>query len=161
MWSQVSDIAMANQLNAGVRLQNCQYIRQAVNWSPIWPLLNGVTLCLWPHPSKSPGLNCALCILLKWMYCFMKTSSNGTFSASLAICEGKSPASGEFPAQMPVRRSFNVFFDLCLNKRWRKQSWGWIFEMLSRPLWRHCNVSCPNNRLAVGSVVLVVHFIYE
>ena len=34
------------------------------------------------------------------------------------------------------------FFDLCLNKRLSKQSWGWWFETLSHPLWRHCNVNC-------------------
>ena len=35
-----------------------------------------------------------------------------TFSALLAICAGNSPASGEFPAQRPVTRSFDVFFDV-------------------------------------------------
>ena len=40
-----------------------------------------------------------------------------TFSALLAICAGKSPVPGEFPAQRPVTRSFDVFFDLHLNKR--------------------------------------------
>ena len=63
------------------------------------------------------------------------------FSALLAICAGNSPASREFPAKRPVTRSFDVFFDLCLNKRFRKQSWGWWFETLSLPLWRHCNVT--------------------
>ena len=63
-----------------------------------------------------------------------------TFSALLAICAGNSPVPGEFPAQRPVTRSFYVFFDLRLNKRLRKQSWGWWFETLSRPLWRHRNV---------------------
>ena len=63
-----------------------------------------------------------------------------TFSALLAICAGNSPVPGEFPAQRPVTRSFGVFFDLRLNKRLSKQSWGWWFETLSRPLWRHCNV---------------------
>ena len=62
-----------------------------------------------------------------------------TFSALLAICARNSPVPGEFPAQRPVTRSFNVFFDLCLNKRMSKQSWGWWFEMLPCPLWRHCN----------------------
>ena len=33
-----------------------------------------------------------------------------TFSALLAICAGNSPVSGEFPAQRPVTRSFDVFF---------------------------------------------------
>ena len=35
-----------------------------------------------------------------------------TFSALLAICAGNSPLPGEFPAQRPVTRSFDVFFDL-------------------------------------------------
>ena len=43
-----------------------------------------------------------------------------TFSALLAICAGNSPATGEFPAQSPVTRSFDVFFDLRLNKRLRR-----------------------------------------
>ena len=53
-----------------------------------------------------------------------------TFSAFLA---------GEFSAQRPVTRSFDVFSDLRLNKRLSKQSWGWWFETLSRRLWRHRN----------------------
>ena len=64
-----------------------------------------------------------------------------TFSALLVLCAGKSPVPGEFPAQRPVTRSFDVFFDLRLNKRLSKQSWGWWFETLSHPLWRHCNAS--------------------
>ena len=46
---------------------------------------------------------------------------------------------GEFPAQRPVTRSFDVFFDLRLNKLLSKQPWGWWFETLSWSLWRHCN----------------------
>ena len=34
----------------------------------------------------------------------------------LAIYAGKSPVTGEFPAQRPVTRSFAVLFDLHLNK---------------------------------------------
>ena len=62
-----------------------------------------------------------------------------TFSALLAICAGNSLVTGEFPAQRPVMLSFDVFFDLCLNKRLSKQLWGWWFKMPSHPLWRHCN----------------------
>ena len=61
------------------------------------------------------------------------------FSALLAICAGNSPVSGEFAAQRPVTRSFDIFFDLRPNKRLSKQSWGWWFETLSFPLWRQCN----------------------
>ena len=47
------------------------------------------------------------------------------FSALLAICAGNSPATGEFPTQRPVTRSFDVFFDLRLNTQLSKQSRGW------------------------------------
>ena len=64
-----------------------------------------------------------------------------TFSPQLAICAGNSPVTGEFPAQGPVTRSFEVFFDLHPNKRLSKQSWGCWFETPSSSLWRHCNVT--------------------
>ena len=59
-----------------------------------------------------------------------------TFSASLALCAGNSPFTGEFPSQRPVTQSFDVFFDLRLTKWLCKQ---WRFKTLSRSLWRHCN----------------------
>ena len=70
----------------------------------------------------------------------MMTSSSGNIFALLALCAGNSPITGEFPAQRPVTQSFDVFFDLRLNKRLSKQLWGWWFETPSRPLWRQCNV---------------------
>ena len=60
-----------------------------------------------------------------------------TFSALLAICAGNSPVTSEFPSQRLAARSFDVFFDLCLNKWLSKQSLGWLFETPSRALWRH------------------------
>ena len=57
-----------------------------------------------------------------------------TFSALLAICAGNSPVPGEFPSQRPVTQSFDVFFDRRRIKRLNKQSWGWWFETLSRPI---------------------------
>ena len=62
-----------------------------------------------------------------------------TFSALLTICAGNSPVTSEFPTQRPVTRSFDIFFDLCLNEWLSKQSCGWWFETPSRPLWRHSN----------------------
>ena len=47
---------------------------------------------------------------------------------------GYSLVTGEFPAQRPVTRSFDAFFDLRLNKWLSKQWWGWWFDTL----WRHC-----------------------
>ena len=50
-----------------------------------------------------------------------------------------SPVTDEFPSQMPVMGSFDVFFDLRLNKRLSKQSWRQWFETRLCSLWRHCN----------------------
>ena len=46
--------------------------------------------------------------------------------------------------QRPVTPSFDVFFDLRLNERLGKPSWGWWFETPSRLLKRYCNVSVFN-----------------
>ena len=43
-------------------------------------------------------------------------------------CAGNSPVTGEVPSQKPVMRSFDVFFDLCMNKRLSKQWWGWYLR---------------------------------
>ena len=72
----------------------------------------------------------------------MMTSSNGNiFRVTGHLCGEftNSPVPGEFPTQRPVTRSFDVFFDLRLNKRLSKQSWGWWLKTLSHPLWRHRN----------------------
>ena len=49
---------------------------------------------------------------------------------------------GQYVEDVIVTASMSVmwrFFDLRLDKRLSKQSWGWWFETLLRPLWRHCN----------------------
>ena len=70
----------------------------------------------------------------------MMTSSNGNiFRVTGHLC-GEFTGPGEFPAQRPVTRSFDVFFDLRPNKRLNKQWRGWWFETQSYSLWRHRNV---------------------
>ena len=56
-----------------------------------------------------------------------------TFSALLAISAGNSPVPGEFPAQRPVTRSFDVFFDLHPNKRLSNEGWHYyhFFSQIS------------------------------
>ena len=97
------------------------------HWSPQWSTSPGHIgsgyLCWKTHTRK-----------LSWWRHQMET-----FSALLAICAGNSPVPGEFPAQRPVTRSFDVFFDLRLNKRLSKQPWVWWFDTPSWSLWRHCN----------------------
>ena len=65
------------------------------------------------------------------------------FSVPLGLCAGNSTVTGEFPSQRPVTRSFDMFFDLRLNKRLSKKSWGWWFETPWSSLWRHCNYDNP------------------
>ena len=69
----------------------------------------------------------------------MMTSSNGNISALLAFCEGNPPVTGGFPLQRPVTWSFDVFFDVRMNKRLSKQSRCRWFKTPWRSLLRHCN----------------------
>ena len=87
--------------------------------------------------SVSDDVTWSMNTLISWWRYQMET-----FSALLAFCAGNSPVTGEFPAQRPVMRRVDVFFDLNkrLNKRLSEQSWGWWFETPSRSLWRHRNV---------------------
>ena len=62
------------------------------------------------------------------------TSSNGNIFRLTGPLSGE--FTGEFLSQRPVTRSFDVFFDLCLNKRLSNQSWGWWFGTPLCPLWR-------------------------
>ena len=70
----------------------------------------------------------------------MTTSSNGNIFRVTGVLCGEFTGPGEFPTQRPVTRSFDVFFDLRLNKRLSKQPLGWWLETPSWSLWRHCNV---------------------
>ena len=70
----------------------------------------------------------------------MMTSSNRSiFRVTGHLC-------GEFNGPRWIPRTIEshaelwYFFDLCLNKRLSKHSWGCWFEALARPLWCHCNV---------------------
>ena len=54
------------------------------------------------------------------------TSLNGNMSSLLALCVANSPVTGEFPPQRPLNRSFDVFFDLRLDKRLSTQPRSWL-----------------------------------
>ena len=65
------------------------------------------------------------------------TPSNGNVFRVTALCEGNTPVTGWFPSQKLVTRSFDVCFDLRLNKRLSRQLRRWWFETPSRwSLWR-------------------------
>ena len=89
-------------------------------------------------------LHLAIYLESKWflnrqmsLWCFhqnrvgMMTSWNGNiFLVTGPLC-GEFTGTGEFPAQRPVTWSFDVSFDLRLNRRFSKLPWGCWFETLS------------------------------
>ena len=83
----------------------------------------------------------------------MRTSSNGNiFRVTGPLC-GEFTGPGEFPTQKPVTRSFDVFFDLRLNKRLSKQPSGWY---LSRHR-GHYDVIVMEVCAEVGEATLILH----
>ena len=78
--------------------------------------------------------------MLTWGQSMMTSSNGNIFRVTGPLC-GELTGRGEFPTQRPMTGSFDVFFDLCLNKRLSKQSWGWWFETPSHPFWRHRNAA--------------------
>ena len=70
------------------------------------------------------------------------TSSNGNiFRVAGHLCGEFELVNGEFPAQMPVTRSFDVFFDLRLNLN------GWVNNRETgdlRHYCAHCDVTVMN-----------------
>ena len=96
------------------------------------------------HTTARPrgrGMGC-----LREFYICMMTSSNGNIFRVTGLCVGNSPVTGEFLAQRPVTRNFDVFFDLRLNKWLSKQSWGWWFEtaapIMTSLLWTKVSTLC-------------------
>ena len=95
-----------------------------------------------------------------------------TYSALLAFCEGNPPVT----LQIPVARSFDVFFDVLINKRlgrqsirrwcerpWRSMSrhciesmWCW-FEMLRIPwMWRHVKVNLLKKKSSLFICLVII-----
>ena len=79
-----------------------------------------------------------------------------TSSMLLVFRAGNAPVPGEFPAQRPVTRIFDVLSDLRRNKWLSKQSGCWWFETPSCSLWRHCKVHCGSD--FGWLIVMLVYF---
>ena len=107
------------------------------NWTSGWARTNGM-----PSRRGNVGLPSHRIYRTVWVRIWIGVNSwwrhqMETFSELLALCEGNPSVTGGFLSQRPVTRSFEIFFDLCLNKQLSKQPRRWWFE---REVWRHCNV---------------------
>ena len=99
-----------------------------------------------------------------------------TFSALLALCEVNPPVTSGIISKRPVTRSVDVFIQLCLNKRFSKQSWAWclrshrahydvtdmtILIFLKINLMVTCNVCiCLDNRSDVAVICTIITIPY-
>ena len=60
------------------------------------------------------------CVIDMIQWSMMTSSNENIFRVTGLLC-WDSPTTGEFPAQRPVTRSYDVFFDLRLNQQLSKQ----------------------------------------
>ena len=96
-----------------------------------------ITGPLWGEPSVTAGI-------VLWMHpandrwCYNVTPSLIGWAHSQ-----NDNCTGRFPSQRPVMWSFDVFFDLRLNKRLSKQSRHRWFETPLSSFWRHSDTSLP------------------
>ena len=84
----------------------------------------------------------------------MMSSNGNIFLITGHLC-GEFTITSDFPAQRPVTQSFDIFFDLRLNKWLNKQWWGCWFEMPWHLFWHHCHdlaAMCPQTVLAEISI---------
>ena len=117
------------------------------------------------YETSELSTQCFLFILYWLGTAYIMTSSNGNFFSVTGHLCGKFTGQRWIPRTKPVTRSFDVFFDLRLNKHLSKQWWCWWFETPSYPLWRHCDVACVRRmefqkRCAQIQLISVLHGIH-
>ena len=79
-----------------------------------WTSKLHITGHLWPVDSLYTRPVNAEIVSISWYYIWWRHQKE-IFSSLLALYAGNSPVTGEFPSQRPVKRSFDVFFNLRLE----------------------------------------------
>ena len=132
----VFELSLLNPLTLSVK--STGDVSNSSEWSTmLLPTKVRLILEVWGHidQDKFTGFH----VMISWLECQWSYTAGyelastwtwwrhqmEAFSALLALCAGNSSVLVEFPTQRPVTRSFDVFFDLRLNKRLSRQSWGW------------------------------------
>ena len=97
----------------------------------VGPWIQGSCLFIHELPTFSPDLTLKVIHddVIKWKH----------FPRYWSFVRGIHRSTVNSPRKGQWRGALMNFFDLRLNKRLSKQSWGWLFETPSRLLWRHCN----------------------
>ena len=110
--------------------------------------------------TPGPGLIFSGFSVMGHYYCMMTSSIGNIFRVTGHLC-GEFTGHGWIPRTMASDASFDVFFDLRLNKWLSKQSWGWWFKTPSRPLWRHCNGSIRSSFNDIIFIITITLEIYQ
>ena len=82
----------------------------------------------------------------------MMPSSNGNIFRVTGHLRGEFTSHRWIPRTKASDAELWYFFDLHLNERLSKQSWGWWFETPSCPLWRHI-MGTPQSLSGAGTAV--------
>ena len=98
----------------------------------------------------------------------MMTSSNGNILCVTGHLCGEFTGHRWIPHTKASEAELWCFLSsaLRLNKQLSKQSWGWWFETLSRPLWRHCHCNemihyqLFYSQRSIGSVAWISNYIH-
>ena len=98
--------------------------------------------------------SCIKCRACKTSVCMMTSSSVNIFRVTGHLC-GEFTGHRWIPWKKSVTRSFDVFFDLRLNK-WLSKQWC---ETPSHPLWRHCQWAMSTSNHHVDSEITVPVFL--
>ena len=133
-------LGLTLSVNGGVRCW-CEVVREVlINEGSVYDFFlttwMQVRVRLWPLAGAACAIGASPLPIKRFTWWRHHMES---FSASLALCAGSSPVTGEFPSQGPATRSFDVLFGLRVNKRLNKQSWSWWLVTPLRSLRRHCN----------------------
>ena len=127
-WNTIKYCFFVLQTN-GNGVYRLSYMPSQTHYWDVWCNV-GSQYCSWFEPRYA-----TIFLSGPFHFNFTMMSSN----VLLTLCEGNPPVTGGFPSQRPATRSFDVFFDLLLNKRLSKQSRRWWFQTPSCSLWRHYN----------------------
>ena len=157
MLSLRSDITFATEIRLAVKEihwsdgLHCKFIVYCNQFSQ---LLNVSCLLASLWPTRTHAISLSSVLLVYWYLVGSARTISSLFNHDDVIKQtrywpyvrgihrsllGDSPAIGEFPLQRPVTRTFDVFFDLRLNRRLSEQSISRWFETTSHSLWSHCN----------------------
>ena len=119
-WSLLSNVELVYIFEGHINIQlNLKLFITRINIHALWSCHSVCCRkCLWWFKNSRRNLEAKFEPFRCWGRNTWWRNQMETFSALLALGAGNSPVTGEFPAQRPVTRSFDVLFNLYLINGW-------------------------------------------